>query len=213
MTREQRRLKILNSKDIYRIMKDILMRENKIDRDKEHFWIVGLANNNRLLFVELVHVGTLNSCPVGPNEIFRVSVIKGAARLIFVHNHPSGELIPSTEDEDVTNQLIQAGRVINIPIIDHLIISTKAYISFADLGLMKILALNSEYEPDYKMIERIKEETAEQTKEEFVKRLLQAGAPIEMIVQVSGLSVEEIEVFRKTAKREPKKEKAIGKKD
>lgn len=204
---EQRRMKLVNSKDVYRIMKEVLLRENKIEKAKEHFWIVGLANNNRLLFVELVHVGTFNSCPVGPNEIFRVSIIKGAAKLIFVHNHPSGELIPSTADEDTTNRLIQAGRVVNLPVVDHLIISTRSYISFADLGLMKILELNSQYEPDYLMIERIKEETAEETKTEFLTRLVKAGATTEMIAEVSGLTVAEVRAFQKTVKKRPKKDK------
>lgn len=105
----EEKIKIINSHDLYNIMQRILLRENKIDQDREHFWVVGLANNSRLLFIELVAKGTQTSVGVKPMEVFSLAVQKRATRVMLVHNHPSGELKPSYGDKDITNQLIQVG--------------------------------------------------------------------------------------------------------
>ena len=108
---EAQKIKVLNSDDVFSIMQKVLLRENKIDRDKEHFWIIGLATSLKALFVELVSIGSMRATVVEPINVFRVAVIKNAVQVILVHNHPAGDLTPSPEDENVTDRLIQVGIV------------------------------------------------------------------------------------------------------
>ncbi|MEY8860220.1 RadC family protein [Tenacibaculum singaporense] len=133
---EQEKIKILNSDDIYGIMQRILLRDNKIDQNREHFWVIGLANNNRILFIELISLGTVNATLVEPMEVFSFALQKRAVKIILCHNHPSGELTPSDNDKNLTDRLIQVGIIVNTHVIDHLIISDKSYLSFADNGLL-----------------------------------------------------------------------------
>src|SRR3989338_5228478 len=91
----EEKIKILNGDDLYGIMQRVLLREEKIDRNKEHFWIIGLENNNRMLFIELVSLGSVNTTIAEPMEVFSFALQKQAVKIILVHNHPSGELLPS----------------------------------------------------------------------------------------------------------------------
>lgn len=155
---EAERIKILNSDDLYDVMQRILLRENKIDQNREHFWIVGLESNNRILFIELISLGTVNKTIVEPMEVFSLALQKRAVNIILCHNHPSGSLQPSPEDKDVTDRLIQAGRIVNMPVLDHLVISERSYLSFRDVGLMKELEQSIKYVPSYELVERIRRE-------------------------------------------------------
>ncbi|WP_417800293.1 JAB domain-containing protein, partial [Tenacibaculum sp.] len=103
---EQEKIKILNSDDIYGIMQKVLLRESKIDQNREHFWVIGLANNNRILFIELISLGTVNATLVEPMEVFSFALQKRAVKIILCHNHPSGELKPSEADKDISDRLI-----------------------------------------------------------------------------------------------------------
>ena len=155
---DKQKIKLLNSDDVYTVMQGILLREEKIDQEKEHFWMIGLANNNRILYIELVSLGSVNAVTVEPMNVFRVAVLKGAIKAIIVHNHPSGELKPSDADKDLTDRLIQVGRILNIPIIDHLVISVNSYMSFVDSGLFEQLEQSTKWVPAFELIERIKKE-------------------------------------------------------
>lgn len=193
------KIKLLNSTDIYGIMQKVLLREEKIDQNKEHFWILGLANNQRLLFIELISLGTVNKTLVEPMEVFSLALQKQAVKIILCHNHPSGELKPSTEDQDITDRLIQVGRIVNMPVLDHLIISDTAYLSFDDVGLMKELAKSLKYVPDYQLIERIREQATElvqtkvsEAKYAMARDLKNEGVNIATIAKVTGLTKKEI---------------------
>ena len=98
------KIKILNSDDLFRIMQQILLRENKIDQNREHFWVIGLENNNRILFIELISLGTVNKSLTEPMEVFSLALQKRAVKIILCHNHPSGELKPSEQDKDITDR-------------------------------------------------------------------------------------------------------------
>ncbi|CAA6826957.1 MAG: DNA repair protein RadC, partial [uncultured Aureispira sp.] len=148
---DSEKIKILNSDDIYGIMQKILLREQKIDQNREHFWVIGLENNHRILFIELVSLGTVNQALVKPMEVFSLALQKRAVKIILCHNHPSGELKPSDADKDITDKLIQVGIIVNTPVLDHLIISTKSYLSFGDIGLFQELELSTKYVPPYKL--------------------------------------------------------------
>lgn len=152
------RIKVLNSDDLYHVMQRILLRENKIDQNREHFWIIGLESNSRILFIELISLGTVKNTIVEPMEVFSLALQKRAVNIILCHNHPSGSLQPSTADKDVTDRLIQAGRIVNMPVLDHMIISERTYLSFEDTGIMKELRRSIKYVPAYELAERLRKE-------------------------------------------------------
>jgi len=86
--------------------------------------------------IEEVSRGTLNSSLVHPREVFRSAILAGAAGIIVVHNHPSGDPTPSADDRSVTRQLLDAGRVVDIPVYDHVVLASDRYVSFAEAGLL-----------------------------------------------------------------------------
>ena len=124
---EEQKIKLINSDDVFKVMQEILLREEKIDQEKEHLWMIGLALNDRILYIEMVSMGSVKATTVEPINVYRVAVLKGAVKVIMIHNHPSGELKPSEADKDVTDRLIQVGRILDIKLINHLIISTSSY--------------------------------------------------------------------------------------
>jgi DNA repair protein RadC len=200
---DKQKIKPLNSDDVYTVMQGILLREEKIDQEKEHFWMIGLANNNRILYIELVSLGSVNAVTVEPMNVFRVAVLKGAVKAIIVHNHPSGELKPSDSDKDLTERLIQVGRILNIPIIDHLVISVNSYMSFVDTGLFEQLEESTKWVPAFELIERIKkeekkirdqavQEEKEKTIKKVVKNARRKGLSVDDIAELTGLTPEEV---------------------
>ncbi|WP_417799770.1 JAB domain-containing protein [Tenacibaculum sp.] len=197
---EQEKIKILNSDAIYGIMQKILLRESKIDQNREHFWVIGLENNNRILFIELISLGTVNATLVEPMEVFSFALQKRAVKIILCHNHPSGELIPSVNDKNLTDRLIQVGIIVNTHVIDHLIISDKSYLSFADTGLLQELAKSTKYVPKYVLEQRLKKEAAEIAEKnkaiEIAKSLKRKGIDTNTIADSTGLTIEEVKKLR-----------------
>jgi DNA repair protein RadC len=183
---EAEKIKILNSDDIYGIMQKVLLRENKIDQNREHFWVIGLENNNRILFIELISLGTVNKTLAEPMEVFSFALQKRAVKIILCHNHPSGELKPSDADKDITDRLIQVGIIVNTEVVDHLIISDKSYLSFGDIGLLEELKKSTRYVPSYVLEQRIKKEATgiakRKEKIEIAKTMKKAGESIDKIV-------------------------------
>lgn len=92
------------------------------DDDREHFWVILLNARNRYLLHAEVAVGTLNSSLVHPREVFGPALREGAASLVVVHNHPSGDASPSPEDLVLTRRLLDTGNLVGIPLLDHVII-------------------------------------------------------------------------------------------
>jgi DNA repair protein RadC len=80
--------------------------------------------------------GILNSSLVHPREVFRLAIAFGAAGIIVAHNHPSGDPTPSADDRAITRQLVDAGRLLDIPVYDHLVLGAERYVSFAEAGLL-----------------------------------------------------------------------------
>jgi len=215
---EKEKIKILNSDDLFEIMLRILKRENKIDRDREHFWVIGLTNNNRLLFVELVSKGTINSSLVEPMEVFSFALQKRAVKIMLVHNHPSGELNPSDEDKDITDRLIQVGKIVRTEVLDHLIISEKSYLSFLDTGLLDELEQSTKYLPPYKKLQIIKKQEREKGQKkgkvegikegeklkarEMAKELIAQGLVVDIstLSKLTSLSETEIKKLKKEIK-------------
>ncbi|WP_028889521.1 JAB domain-containing protein [Tenacibaculum ovolyticum] len=197
---EEEKIKILNSEDIYRIMQKILLRENKIDQNREHFWVIGLANNSRILFIELISLGSINKTIAEPMEVFSFALQKRAVKIILCHNHPSGELQPSEEDKNISDRLIQVGIIVNTKVLDHLIISDKNYLSFADTGLLNELKKSTKYVPKYVLEQQIRKEAVEIANNkktvEIAKELKRNGVDNETIALSTGLSLMEIEKLK-----------------
>ena len=191
------KIKILNSDDLYGIMQRILLREQKIDQNREHFWVIGLESNNRLLFIELISLGTVNATLAEPMEVFSLALQKRAVKIILAHNHPSGELKPSDNDQDLTDRLIQVGRIVNTPVVDHLIISDKSYMSFVDIGLLEKLEHSTKWVPTYELIDRAKKEASAIAVKnkliEVAKEMKRRGIAVDAIAEMTGLSVGEVE--------------------
>jgi DNA repair protein RadC len=179
---EEQKIKVMNSADVYSVMQQILLRESKIERDYEHLYVVGLAANNRIIYIELVSLGAINHTVVEPMQVFRVGILKGAVQLILVHNHPSAELDPpgsdlqpSEPDNDMTDRMIQVGKIVNIRVIDHLVISTKSYYSYQESGLLARLELSKKWVPRYQEEERIRKEALKIGEQKGIKKGKQIG--------------------------------------
>lgn len=185
------KIKVLNAASIYPIMQAVLLRENSIRRNQEHFWVLGLNNANKILFIELISLGATNRLQVAPREIFRIAIYKSAVKMILVHNHPSGTVTITNADKDFTDRIIKSGQLLNIEIIDHLIISEHSYNSFADAGTLEELKHSGLYElvdREKTALNSIKLE-AEREKERVAvaKRMLKAGINPDVIQQITKL--------------------------
>jgi DNA repair protein RadC len=103
---------------------------------QEHFVVLFLNTKNRVIGRETLSVGSLNAAIVHPREVFRAAVRRSAASVICVHNHPSGDPSPSPEDLQLTNRLMEAGHIIGIEVLDHVIIGDRQFVSLKERGEM-----------------------------------------------------------------------------
>ena len=199
---EDQKIKLSKSQDVYNIMQQILLRENKIRRNQEHFWIIGLNNSLKILFIELVCLGSDNRVHINPPEVFRLAIHKLAKCAILIHNHPSGVIDPSKEDLALTEFMIKAGKFLNINIVDHLIITENQYLSFQDAGLMKQLensTENIEIEDElakFRLLSNEKKIESE-TITSIAKKLISLDTPVSTIKEATGLSAKKINELKK----------------
>src|SRR6266498_890987 len=128
------RPRVLHSSDVYKIFKQS-WDENKIDFI-EQFKIMLLNRSNRVLAIYEVSTGGITGTVADPRVIFTAALKGNAVSLALCHNHPSGELKPSRQDEMLTEKIKNAGLFLDIKVIDHVVISSESYFSFADEGLL-----------------------------------------------------------------------------
>jgi DNA repair protein RadC len=102
----------------------------------EEFHVLALGSQSQVQGDVLITRGILNSSLVHPREVFRAAIAEAAAGIIVVHNHPSGDPTPSADDRAVTRQLVDAGRLLDLPVHDHVIVGGDRYLSFAEAGLL-----------------------------------------------------------------------------
>jgi len=162
-----------------------IVRENKIRRNQEHFWVVGLDNKHQILFIELIGLGAVNRVNADPPDVFRMAIYKLAVKMILVHNHPSGSLDLSKGDNEFTDRMLKVGKLINIEVIDHLVISETDYFSFADKGLIDKLKKSGVFEimgPEKKELEQWKIDTEKKRAEK------QKALDIAKSLKASGMS-------------------------
>ncbi|MFZ7131443.1 MAG: RadC family protein [Eubacteriales bacterium] len=124
-------IKIRSPKDIV----DVLMEEMKY-LTQEHFKVVLLNTKNGVIAIETVTMGILNASLVHPREVYKIAIGKNCSSIIVVHNHPSGDPYPSNEDKKITKKLFEAGEIVGIKLLDHLIIGYDNYVSFKEIGLL-----------------------------------------------------------------------------
>ena len=106
------------------------------DKAKEHFKLVLLNVRNSILDVSTISVGTVSASLVHPREVFKKAIAHGASSVVLAHNHPSGNPEPSEDDVKLTQRLVEAGRLLGIEVLDHIIVTTKEFVSFKERGLM-----------------------------------------------------------------------------
>jgi len=128
------RLKIQDATTAYEILMTV-WDLNKIEL-VEQFYVMMLDRNNACIGVSNVATGGVTSCIVDPRIVFGIALKSRATGLILAHNHPSGNLVPSNADKQLTHKLREGGKLLDISVLDHLIISGKDYSSFANMGYM-----------------------------------------------------------------------------
>ncbi|NTU68774.1 MAG: DNA repair protein RadC [Chlorobiaceae bacterium] len=124
-------LKVQSARDVFEYMKGRIP-----DGSKEHLCILFLDAKNRIMRHEIVSVGTLTASLIHPREIFKAAIRESAYAVILVHNHPSGDVQPSNADKQVTTILKQAGTLLQIDLLDHVIIGADDWFSFRDHSML-----------------------------------------------------------------------------
>ena len=125
-----RKWKIQSPKDILPLL------THYTDRDQEHFIVFTLNGANEVITHRVVSIGLLNRTLIHPREVFRNALIDKAATIIIAHNHPSGNVAPSKEDIAVTENLVAAGKILDVLILDHIVFSAHAHLSFYEENLL-----------------------------------------------------------------------------
>ncbi len=122
------KVKIKNAEDVYNYFKDELATKNK-----EHFIALFLDTKNRIIGEEVVSVGTLNASIIHPREVFCSAIKASASSVVIVHNHPSGDSLPSDEDKKITKMLCNAGEILGIKVLDHVIIGGDGFVGLKEI--------------------------------------------------------------------------------
>lgn len=197
LSESHKKASLNNPTKVAPIMQQILMRENKLGRSQEHFWIIGLNDANKILFIELISLGRQNRVMVNPPDVFRMAIYKLAFKVILVHNHPSGVLKISGADKDLTDHLTKVGEIIKINVVDHLIISETEHVSFLEQGIMDTIktsntwrVLEREQIELQNMQQQIEIERAEKgIRVELAKKLKEKGMDNATIKELTGLKL------------------------
>ncbi|PIV42766.1 MAG: hypothetical protein COY75_07130 [Nitrospirae bacterium CG_4_10_14_0_8_um_filter_41_23] len=127
-------LKDFDIKDPQSVVKAI--RASIKDKAKEHFKLILLNPRNKIIGISTISIGTLNASLVHPREVFKDAITHNAYSVVLAHNHPSGDSEPSEDDLMITKKLVEAGKILDIKVIDHIIITKSGYFSFKEKNLI-----------------------------------------------------------------------------
>jgi DNA repair protein RadC len=130
-TQPNRNQKLISAEDVFKLTKTEIG-----DKNREHFLLICLNSRNQMTSKEILFIGSLNSSLSHPREIFKSAIDHQAAAIIICHNHPSGDIEPSKSDLKLTAKLNQVSQLMEIPLIDHVILSPRKYFSFREKGLI-----------------------------------------------------------------------------
>ena len=125
------KIKILNAENVFNYYKNILK-----DKKQEYFYCIYLDTKNNIIKDKMLFKGTINESLVHPREIFKEAYLLSASSIICVHNHPTGNTMPSKNDEILTKQLKECGKLLGINVLDHIIIGDNNYFSFLEKGII-----------------------------------------------------------------------------
>ncbi|WP_241964592.1 JAB domain-containing protein [Paraliobacillus zengyii] len=120
---------IRSPQDAYELAKSFLE-----DKDREHFIVMSLDTKNQPVSINVCHIGSLNASLVSPREVMKAAILSSAASIMVLHNHPSGLTDPSNEDIKVTKRLVEAGNLIGIELLDHIIVGDNTFNSLKEKG-------------------------------------------------------------------------------
>lgn len=120
--------KCSSSDNVFELFRDLAK------ETKEHFVALHLDSKNQIICYDTVSVGSLSASIVHPREVYKAALLSSAAAILFLHNHPSGDTTPSREDIEITRRLKEAGDLLGIRVLDHIIIGEKGYYSFTNVG-------------------------------------------------------------------------------
>ncbi len=123
--------KIGSSQDVFEVMQPIIG-----ELDYEEFWVLMLNNSNKIIYKHHLSKGGITGTMVDTRLLFKKAIAQNTTSIILAHNHPSGTLKPSQSDKAITDKIKQAGKILDIKLLDHLIITEKSYFSFADEALI-----------------------------------------------------------------------------
>jgi len=130
MFKDEEKIYINSPEDAYSILKPLGF------LDREHFVILCLNARNRLIAKDKISVGSLNANIVDPKQIFKIALLRNAASIILAHNHPSGDPSPSDGDIELTKKIVEAGKLFDIEVQDHIIIGKDGFVSLREIGVL-----------------------------------------------------------------------------
>jgi len=119
--------------DIYHVAQNVIRASEYAE---ENLWLITLDTKNNITGIFTVSTGSLNSSIVHPREIFKRAVLQNAASIAICHNHPSGDITPSRDDIDTTKRLYEAGKILGIELLDHIIVGDNSYTSLKERGVI-----------------------------------------------------------------------------
>ena len=198
LTKTQRIL-IESSGDIARIMRQILLRENRVSRQREHLWTVGLSEEYKMQYVELIAFGIPAKTKIQPMEIYRLALQKDCKYLYVCHNRKTADMRAQADDKALTDRIIQVGNIVGIEVFDHIIVNPKTedFLSYRDVGLMEELSKSTAWVPKFEQVKKIKAMAkAEGVKQgiiQIAKQMKKNKVDFKLISQYSGLTLGEIE--------------------
>ncbi|WP_286230285.1 RadC family protein [Neobacillus mesonae] len=120
---------VKSPEDAYKLLKQFL-----VEADREYFLVVCLDTKNQPTAINVCHMGSLNASIVHPREVLKPAILSNSASIIVAHNHPSNDPTPSKEDIEVTKRLVEAGKIIGIEVLDHLIVCADKFVSLKEKG-------------------------------------------------------------------------------
>lgn len=198
LTKTQRIL-IESSGDIARIMRQILLRENRVSRQREHLWTIGLSEEYKMQYVELIAFGIPAKTKIQPMEIYRLALQKDCRYLYICHNRKTSDMAAQSDDKALTDRMIQVGNIVGIQVFDHIIINPKTedFLSYRDVGLMEELSKSTAWVPKFEQVKKIKAiakaEGARQRNIEIAKSLKKKRVDLNVISAATGLTIVELE--------------------
>lgn len=127
---------VTSPEQVYMIARSFLETQDEIDQDKEHFFVLHLDSRNKIKIAEVISIGSLNHAAVHPREVFTRVIACRTANIALAHNHPSGNVEPSQDDISITSRLQEAGKILGISVLDHVIFCNDGYYSMRENELI-----------------------------------------------------------------------------